>query len=88
MACVSVCVCVCVCVSERERERVRERVKERECVFVWHLRGVCSDPSFKGSLQDLFMGTSKRWAMFRSHFNKSTHTHTHRHTQSDCWGDF
>lgn len=34
-------------------------------VFVWHLSVVRSDPSLKGSLQDLFMGPSERLATFK-----------------------
>lgn len=66
------CVCVHVC--------------EHESVYLFGIfRRVCSDPSLKGSLQDLFMGPSKRWAMFRRNFNKSpAHTLLYRIIAGIC----
>lgn len=66
------CMCVHVC--------------EHESVYLFGIfRRVCSDPSLKGSLQDLFMGPSKRWAMFRRNFNKSpAHTLLYRIIAGIC----
>lgn len=66
--------------------RVCVHVCEHESVYLFGIfRRVCSDPSLKGSLQDLFMGPSKRWAMFRRNFNKSpAHTLLHRIIAGIC----
>lgn len=68
-----VSVCVCVCAAG---------------VFVWHLSMVCSDPSLKGSLQDLCMGPSERLVIFKVISGHLMRSHTielnHYFTDSDC----